>query len=179
MQKGVRINTIMQTCFFAISGVLPRDEAVAKIKDAIKKTYSKRGWLWCNTTTRAVDQTLAHLHENCGAGASDGCPHSAATRFRECPDFVRKVSAVMLANKGDLLPVSAFPVDGTWPVGTAKWEKRNIGGDPIWVPDLCTQCNQCAFVCPHAAIRAKSVRSGALSRVPRQASSQSRTRQGL
>ena len=153
---GVRINTIMQTCFFAISGVLPRDEAVAKIKDAIKKTYSKRGSAVVQHNYAAVDQTLAHLHEIAVPERATAVRTRPPIVSEECPDFVRKVSAVMLANKGDLLPVSAFPVDGTWPVGTAKWEKRNIGREiPIWVPDLCTQCNQCAFVCPHAAIRAK------------------------
>jgi pyruvate-ferredoxin/flavodoxin oxidoreductase len=153
---GVRINTIMQTCFFAISGVLPRPEAIAHIKHAIEETYGKRGPVVVEQNFAAVDHTLAHLHKVKVPGAA------SATRARPpivadaAPDFVRRVTALMMANKGDLLPVSAFPVDGTWPVATAKWEKRNLAAEiPIWDPDVCIQCNQCALVCPHAAIRAK------------------------
>jgi pyruvate-ferredoxin/flavodoxin oxidoreductase len=153
---GRRINTVMQTCFFAISGVLPREQAIARIKGAIEKTYGKRGKEVVARNFAAVDDTLAHLYRVTLP------PRATATRVRppivpgEAPDFVRRVTAVMLANKGDLLPVSAFPVDGTWPTGTAKWEKRNIALEiPIWDPGVCIQCNKCAMVCPHATIRAK------------------------
>ncbi|MGE3841950.1 MAG: pyruvate:ferredoxin (flavodoxin) oxidoreductase [Vicinamibacterales bacterium] len=153
---GSRINTIMQTCFFAISGVLPREEAIKHIKQTIEKTYGKRGPDVVRKNFEAVDQTLARLYE---------VPwHEHVTSMRRrppivadaAPDFVRRVSAVMLAGQGDLLPVSAFPVDGTWPMATAQWEKRNIALDiPVWDERLCIQCNKCALVCPHAAIRVK------------------------
>jgi pyruvate-ferredoxin/flavodoxin oxidoreductase len=153
---GVRINTIMQTCFFAISGVLPRDEAIAKIKDAIRKTYGKKGEAVVQKNFAAVDQTLANLFQ------VKVPQRITATRTRppivseKAPDFVKRVTAVMMAGKGDYLPVSAFPVDGTWPTGTTQWEKRNIALEiPVWDEALCIQCNKCALVCPHAAIRAK------------------------
>jgi pyruvate-ferredoxin/flavodoxin oxidoreductase len=153
---GRRINTIMQTCFFAISGVLPHDEAIVQIKSAIRKTYEKKGDTVVQKNFAAVDHTLSHLYEVRvpeKASANHGRPPIVPG---EAPDFVRKVTALMMANKGDLLPVSAFPVDGTWPLGTAKWEKRNIALEiPVWDPALCIQCNKCALVCPHAAIRAK------------------------
>ena len=164
---GGRINTIMQTCFFAISGVLPAEEAIKHIKKSIEKTYGKRGPEVVRRNCEVVDQSLANLHEvKVGKAAS-------ATRTRpplvseKAPDFVQKITAVMLAGKGDLLPVSAFPVDGTWPVGTAKWEKRNLALEiPVWDAKVCIQCNQCALVCPHAAIRAKVYDEGALSGPP-------------
>ncbi len=154
---GVRINTIMQTCFFAISGVLPREEAIEQIKKAIKKTYGKKGEEVVQKNFAAVDDTLAHLHEVKVPAHGDGDARRCRRSSRdEAPDFVKRVTAVMMANKGDLLPVSAFPVDGTWPTGTTQWEKRNIALDiPVWDPALCIQCNKCAMVCPHAAIRAK------------------------
>jgi len=164
---GRRINTIMQTCFFAISGVLPRDEAVQKIKDAISKTYARKGREVVVRNHAAVDHTLAHLHE---------VPVPAkvtATRSRPpvvadaAPDFVKRVSAVMMEGKGDLLPVSAFPADGTWPTGTTKWEKRSIALDiPVWDPAICIQCSKCAEMCPHAAIRAKAYPEAVLSGAP-------------
>ncbi|MGE5813987.1 MAG: pyruvate:ferredoxin (flavodoxin) oxidoreductase, partial [Acidobacteriota bacterium] len=164
---GTRINTIMQTCFFAISGVLPRDEAIAQIKKAIKKTYGKRGEAVVQANFAAVDQTLANLHEvkvPAAVSASRTMPPIVAD---EAPDFVKRVTAVMLANKGDLLPVSAFPVDGTWPLGTAKWEKRNIAAEiPVWDEAICIQCNKCAIVCPHAAIRAKVYPPDAMAGAP-------------
>jgi pyruvate-ferredoxin/flavodoxin oxidoreductase len=153
---GVRINTIMQTCFFAISGVLPREEAIARIKHAIEKTYGKRGPVVVQQNFAAVDHALEHLHEVKIPAAATGTRTRPPIVPDEAPDFVRRVTALMMANKGDLLPVSAFPVDGTWPVATAKWEKRNLALEiPIWDPAVCIQCNQCALVCPHAAIRAK------------------------
>jgi pyruvate-ferredoxin/flavodoxin oxidoreductase len=153
---GGRINTIMQTCFFAISGVLPRQEAITKIKGTIQKTYGNKGAEVVRRNFEAVDKTLENLFEV-------KIPTAAtATRMRppivavEAPDFIQRVTAMMVANKGDLLPVSAFPVDGTWPTATSKWEKRNIAIDiPVWDPKICIQCNKCAMVCPHAAIRAK------------------------
>jgi len=164
---GGRVNAIMQTCFFALSGVLPRDEAIAKIKGAIEKTYGKKGAEIVRRNFAAVDETLRHLHE---------VPIPAevtATRMRPplvsdaAPDFVKRVSAVMLAGKGDLLPVSAFPVDGTWPTGTSRWEKRSIALEiPAWDPKICIQCNKCALVCPHAAIRAKVYAPEALAGAP-------------
>ena len=164
---GGRINTIMQTCFFAISGVLPRDEAIAQIKHAIEKTYSKRGAEVVRRNFEAVDATLEHLQE------VPVPPAVTATRSRPpmvsalAPDFVQRMTAVLMAGKGDLLPVSAFPVDGTWPVGTAKWEKRNLALEiPVWDQGLCIQCYQCVLVCPHAAIRAKVYVPDALAGAP-------------
>ena len=152
---GTRINTIMQTCFFAISGVLPRDEAIARIKHTIEKTYAKRGAEVVKRNFDAVDATLAHLQQVAVPTvpiASYRIPPPAPY----VPAFVKQVTAVMLANHGDQLPVSAFPIDGTWPVGTSKWEKRNLAADiPVWDEALCIQCNKCALVCPHAAIRVK------------------------
>jgi pyruvate-ferredoxin/flavodoxin oxidoreductase len=153
---GVRINTIMQTCFFAISGVLPREDAIAKIKGAIKKTYGKKGDVVVQKNFAAVDHTLAHLFEVALPGritATRDMPPMVSDR---APDFVKRVTGVMAMGRGDLLPVSAFPVDGTWPVGTTKWEKRNIALEiPSWDAAICIQCNKCAMVCPHAAIRPK------------------------
>jgi pyruvate-ferredoxin/flavodoxin oxidoreductase len=153
---GSRINTIMQTCFFAISGVLPREEAIAKIKETIEKTYGIKGQEVVNRNYAAVDQTLANLHRIEHPGKVSASRTRPPIVAAEAPDFVQRVTSVMLANKGDLLPVSAFPVDGTWPVATAKWEKRNIALQiPVWDPSVCTQCNKCSLVCPHAAIRPK------------------------
>jgi pyruvate-ferredoxin/flavodoxin oxidoreductase len=165
---GGRINTIMQTCFFAVSGVLPREEAIARIKKAIEKSYGKKGEEVVRRNFAAVDHTLAHLFEI-------PLPDRATSSFykppeipQEAPDFVRRVTAVMMAGKGDLLPVSAFPVDGTWPLGTTRWEKRRIASEvPIWDPKICIQCNKCAFVCPHATIRAKVYQPDHLSEAPK------------
>src|SRR4030095_3328523 len=164
---GSRINTIMQTCYFAISGVLPRDEAIAKIKKAIEKTYGKMGADMVRRNFEAVDQTLAYLHEIPVPGAVSAIRNRPPLVSEKAPDFVQKVTAVMMAGKGDLLPVSAFPVDGTWPVATAKWEKRAIALEiPVWDSKVCVQCNQCALVCPHAAIRAKVYDEQALADAP-------------
>jgi pyruvate-ferredoxin/flavodoxin oxidoreductase len=164
---GTRINTIMQTCFFAISGLLPRDRAIAQIKKFIEKTYGKRGPEVVRRNCEVVDDALAHLHEVRVPGAASARNRRPPLVSLEAPDFVQKVTAVILAGKGDLLPVSAFPVDGTWPVGTAKWEKRNIAPEiPVWDAKICIQCNQCALVCPHAAIRAKVYDEHALADAP-------------
>jgi pyruvate-ferredoxin/flavodoxin oxidoreductase len=153
---GTRINTIMQTCFFAISGVLPRADAIEGIKKAIKKTYGKRGEEVVRRNFEAVDKTLEHLAEIKVTPTATSAI-ARGTFVREgMPDFVKRVSAVMMAGQGDLLPVSAFPADGTWPTATTQFEKRNIATDiPVWNPNICIQCNKCSFVCPHAAIRAK------------------------
>ncbi|HZT75903.1 MAG TPA: pyruvate:ferredoxin (flavodoxin) oxidoreductase [Vicinamibacterales bacterium] len=164
---GTRINTIMQTCFFAISGVLSRDEAIAQIKHAIEKTYKKRGAAVVQKNFDAVDATLAHLHEVTLPGRATSTRHLPPRVADEAPDFVKRVTALMLANHGDRLPVSAFPIDGTWPVGTAKWEKRNIATEiPVWDAALCIQCNKCALVCPHAAIRVKVYDEASLASAP-------------
>jgi pyruvate-ferredoxin/flavodoxin oxidoreductase len=164
---GVRINTIMQTCFFAISGVLPREEAIARIKEAIRETYGKRGPVVVEQNFRAVDEALAHLHQVEVPGQATATRRRPPVVPAEAPDFVQRVTALMLAGKGDALPVSAFPPDGTWPVGTSKWEKRAIAQEvPLWEPALCIQCNQCALACPHAAIRAKVYEPEALAGRP-------------
>ncbi len=153
---GGRINTIMQTCFFAVSGVLPRAEAIAQIKKAVEKTYGKKGEEVVRRNFAAIDHTLAHLHEVAVPASATSRTRKQAELLEGASDFVQRVTAVMMAGKGDLLPVSAFPVDGTWPTGTARWEKRKIADEvPVWDPKVCIQCNKCAFVCPHATIRAK------------------------
>jgi pyruvate-ferredoxin/flavodoxin oxidoreductase len=164
---GTRINTVMQTCFFAISGVLPRDEAIEQIKKSIEKTYGKRGPEVVRKNFAAVDQTLENLHKVTVPAAVSATRRLPPIVSDAAPDFVKRVTAVMLANKGDLLPVSAFPVDGTWPTATAQWEKRNIAQDiPVWDAAICIQCNKCAMVCPHAAIRAKVYESDLLKTAP-------------
>jgi pyruvate-ferredoxin/flavodoxin oxidoreductase len=153
---GRRINTVMQVCFFALSGVLPREEAIERIKESIRKTYEKKGPEIVRRNCEAVDQTLAHLHEVDASSRSAGGRPRPPIVPTEAPDFVRRVTALILANQGDRLPVSAFPPDGTWPLGTTKWEKRNLALEiPVWDAAICIQCNKCALVCPHAAIRAK------------------------
>ncbi len=164
---GGRINTVMQTCFFAISGVLERSAAVAAIKRAIQKTYGKRGEEVVKRNYEAVDQALAALHEIPVPAAASSSLHQSGFASEAMPDFPRRVQAVMMAGKGDLLPVSAFPVDGTWPTATTQWEKRNIALEiPLWEPALCIQCNKCCFVCPHAAIRAKVYAPAELKNAP-------------
>jgi pyruvate-ferredoxin/flavodoxin oxidoreductase len=153
---GRRTNTIMQTCFFAISGILPREEAIAKIKSSIKKTYGKKGDEIVRLNFEAVDGTLANLHEVAIPAKVTAKITRPPVVPKEAPDLVQRVTALMLEGKGDLLPVSAFPPDGTWPTATTQWEKRNIAIDiPVWDEELCIQCNKCVLVCPHAAIRAK------------------------
>ncbi len=153
---GVRINTIMQTCFFAISGVLPREEAIAAIKHAIEKTYGKRGEAVVKKNFAAVDAALAHLHEVKVPGRVTSSFDLRLPVPAEAPAFVQRTLAKIIANEGDALPVSAFPVDGTFPTGTTQWEKRNIALEiPVWDTDVCIQCGKCVLVCPHAVIRAK------------------------
>jgi pyruvate-ferredoxin/flavodoxin oxidoreductase len=164
---GVRINTIMQTCFFAVSGVLPRDEAIAHIKKTIEKTYARKGPEVVKKNFAAVDHTLSHLYPVPLDGKqADGAPRPPVVSDA-APDFVKRVTALMLAGKGDLLPVSAFPVDGTWPTATSRWEKRSIALEiPVWEPSLCIQCNKCAIICPHAAIRPKYFPADRLAKAP-------------
>ncbi|MBD3385353.1 pyruvate:ferredoxin (flavodoxin) oxidoreductase [candidate division KSB1 bacterium] len=153
---GVRINTIMQTCFFAISGVLPRDEAIRYIKDAIKKTYGKKGEQIVQKNYKAVDQALANLHEIEVPEKVTSDQSMPAIISKEAPDYVQTVVAKIMKNKGDDLPVSAFSEDGTFPTATTQWEKRNVGLEiPVWDPDVCIQCGKCSMVCPHATIRQK------------------------
>ncbi len=164
---GGRISTIMATCFFALSGVLPHDTAMAKIKETIRKLYGRKGEEVVRRNFVAVDQALSHLHEVRIPGKVTSSRALPPLVSDEAPDFVRRVTAMMLANKGGLLPVSAFPVDGTWPVGTSRWEKRAIAREiPGWDPSICIQCNKCALVCPHAAIRAKVYEPQTLSGAP-------------
>jgi pyruvate-ferredoxin/flavodoxin oxidoreductase len=153
---GGRINTIMQTCFFAISGVLPREEAIASIKYAIKKTYGKRGESVVQKNYAAVDAALDHLHEVKVPGKVTALFDIRPAVPAAAPEFVQKVTARLVAGEGDDLPVSAMPVDGTFPTATAQWEKRNIALEiPVWDEELCIQCGKCVLVCPHSVIRAK------------------------
>ncbi|MFQ5419959.1 MAG: pyruvate:ferredoxin (flavodoxin) oxidoreductase, partial [Anaerolineae bacterium] len=164
---GRRINTIMQTCFFYLSGVLPTDKAIDAIKQAIKKTYSKRGEEVVQKNYDAVDSALAHLHEV-------PVPDTATSDFERpsivsshAPEFIQSVTARMIEGIGDSLPVSALPADGTYPTGTTQWEKRNIATEiPVWDPDICIQCGKCVFVCPHAVIREKIVDPALLENAP-------------
>ena len=164
---GKRINTIMQTCFFAISGILPQAEAIAAIKHAVEKTYSKKGRRIVELNFTAIDETLAGLHQV-------QLPDHASSQLKilrkipeQAPDFVRQVTAEIIAGYGDLLPVSAMPPDGTFPTGTAAFEKRNLALEiPVWETDLCTQCGKCPMVCPHAAIRCKIYASDHLQNAP-------------
>jgi pyruvate-ferredoxin/flavodoxin oxidoreductase len=164
---GGRINTIMQTCFFAVSGVLPREEAISHIKKAIEKTYGRKGADVVKKNFEAVDHTLAHMYEVKLDGKKVTGKPRPPTVSEVAPDFVKRISAQLLAGKGDLLPVSAFPVDGTWPTATSKWEKRSIALEiPVWEPSLCIQCNKCSLICPHAAIRPKFFDPGLLAKAP-------------
>jgi pyruvate-ferredoxin/flavodoxin oxidoreductase len=164
---GSRVNTIMQTCFFAISGVLPREDAIGKIKESIKKTYGKKGEDIVRKNYEAVDQTLANLFEIAVPGQATSPHDMPPVVSPEAPDFVKNVTAKIMAGLGDDLPVSAMPVDGTWPSGTTKWEKRNISlSVPAWEPDLCIQCGNCSLVCPHACVRSKLYDPALLEKAP-------------
>ncbi|MCW5943981.1 MAG: pyruvate:ferredoxin (flavodoxin) oxidoreductase [Fimbriimonadaceae bacterium] len=164
---GVRINTIMQTAYFALSGILPKEEAIDKIRTAIEKTYGRRGPKVVAQNFAAVDQALAHLFEvhvpgvvNSHVGLRDPVPGTA-------PAFVKDVIGEMIAGRGDLLPVSALPVDGTFPTATTQYEKRGISLEiPVWEPDICSQCGKCILACPHGVIRAKIVPKEAVANAP-------------
>ena len=166
-QMGTRVNTIMQTCFFAISGVLPKDEAIAAIKGAIKKTYGAKGDKIVELNFKAVDMTLENLHEieipGTAASQSKRLPPVPA----DAPEYVQKVVAPIILGKGDDIPVSAFSADGTFPTGTTQYEKRNIALEiPVWEEDMCIECGKCVLVCPHAAIRSKAYDAGLTETAP-------------
>ncbi len=164
---GSRVNTIMQTCFFAISGILPREQAIAEIKHSIEKTYGRRGEAVVKKNFEAVDQALAHLHEIPVPAKATSKISMRPRVSPDAPDFVKKVLAPMIALEGEEVPVSSMPVDGTFPTGTTQWEKRNIALDiPVWEADLCIQCGKCVFVCPHAVIRHKVYDKAALADAP-------------
>ncbi|MGO9403136.1 MAG: pyruvate:ferredoxin (flavodoxin) oxidoreductase, partial [Terriglobales bacterium] len=164
---GSRMNTILQTCFFAISKVLPRDEAIEAIRQSIHDTYGKKGDEVVQQNLRAVDETLSHMFEV-------GVPEKVTSKIElppafspQAPQFEREVLGVIYAGHGDEIPVSAFPVDGTFPTGTAKWEKRNIALEiPEWDTKICIQCGKCAMVCPHAVLRIKVYDSKQLAGAP-------------
>lgn len=162
-----RINTVMQVCFFALAKVLPRDKAIEKIKDAIRKTYGRRGEYVVEKNLAAVDAALNHLHRveiPSEAGADREAPSPAVAR---APQFVRDVLGEILAGRGEELPVSALPADGCFPTGTSRWEKRAIAAEiPDWDPDVCIQCGKCVAICPHAVIRAKLVQPPCVSNAP-------------
>jgi pyruvate-ferredoxin/flavodoxin oxidoreductase len=153
---GSRINSILQTCFFAISNVMTKGLAISYIKSAIQKTYGRKGEEVVQKNFRAVDQTLENLHRVDYSGFVLGNTEIEPSISGNAPDFIQEVLGRIIGGEGDELPVSAFPVDGTYPSGTTKWEKRNIAEQvPVWDPQLCSQCGKCYFVCPHAAIRVK------------------------
>lgn len=164
---GVRINSIMQTCFFAISKILPKEEAIEMIKKAIKKTYGAKGDKIVQMNFNAVDRTLENLFEIEVPATVTSTFELPPTVSDKAPEFVHKVTAPIIAGDGDFLPVSKMPIDGTYPTGTAAWEKRNIALDvPVWDASVCIQCNKCVIVCPHASIRAKIYDDAALKGAP-------------
>ncbi|MBI4171787.1 MAG: pyruvate:ferredoxin (flavodoxin) oxidoreductase [Actinobacteria bacterium] len=164
---GKRVNTVLQTCFFALSGVLPQDEAIDAIKGAIASSYGKRGPVVLERNYAAVDRALEGLHEVAVPDAVTSELRRRPAVPADAPDFVRRVTATMLDGRGDLLPVSALPVDGTFPLGTAHYEKRSLADEiPIWDESICIDCAKCALVCPHAAIRMKVFEPEALAGAP-------------
>jgi pyruvate-ferredoxin/flavodoxin oxidoreductase len=185
---GGRINTVMQTCFFAISGVLPAQQAIEAIKNSIRKTYGKKGDEVVEMNLRAVDHTLAHLYEvkapnaltlehphppplpSQGRGDPDAVvpvPSGGNGELKRAPDFVRNVLGEIIAGRGDRVPVSALPNDGTYPTGTTQFEKRNLASEvPVWDPAVCIQCGRCVLVCPHAVIRSKAYEATVLPHAP-------------
>ncbi len=167
---GQRINTIMQACFFAISNILPKDEAIAQIKNAIKKTYSKKGDAIVQKNFAAVDASLAHLHKVAYPTEVTSTFHRHLPVPADAPEFVQKVTGEIIADRGNELPVSAFNdvVDGTWPTGTTQYEKRCIATEiPVWDPETCIQCGKCSIVCPHGVIRMKVASEDELKNAPK------------
>jgi len=164
---GRRINTVMQTCFFALSGVMPKDEAIKKIKQYAEKTYARKGPEVVQKNFEAIDQSLAHLEKVILPTTVTALADTGPGKFAKASRFVQEVTAEMTAGRGDWIPVSFLPVDGTYPTGTTQWEKRNIAQDiPIWESDVCIQCGNCSAVCPHAAIRAKFYAKDLLAQAP-------------
>ena len=164
---GNRINTVMQPCFFYLSGVVPQDEAIPKIKKSIEYAYGKRGRTVVERNFRAVDAAVAAMTRLEIPEHASSQMHRMPPMPDAAPDFVKQVTAVMLRGEGDLLPVSAMPVDGTWPTGTAKWEKRSIAAEiPVWDPSICIDCGKCAITCPHSAIRIKIFPESELENAP-------------
>lgn len=166
---GQRINTIMQACFFAISNILPREQAIAEIKNAIKKTYSKKGDAIVQKNFAAVDASLAHMHEVVIPAEPTSALHTALPVPADAPEFIQKVTGEIIAGRGEQLPVSAFAdvVDGTWPTGTTQYEKRCIATEiPVWDPETCIQCGKCSIVCPHGVIRMKVASDEELANAP-------------
>jgi pyruvate-ferredoxin/flavodoxin oxidoreductase len=164
---GGRINTIMQTCFFYLSGIIPPDDAIAAIKAAIKKTYGKAGEAVVEKNYKAVDQAIANLHEIPVPGVVTATRHKPPLVPKQAPDFLKNVTAPIMAGLGDGLPVSAIPDDGTWPTFTTRWERRNIALEiPVWDPSLCIQCGKCSLHCPHATIRTKIYEPALLAGAP-------------
>lgn len=166
---GQRINTIMQACFFAISNILPREQAIAEIKNAIKKTYSKKGDAIVQKNFAAVDASLAHMHEVVIPAEPTSALHTALPVPGDAPEFIQKVTGEIIAGRGEQLPVSAFAdvVDGTWPTGTTQYEKRCIATEiPVWDPETCIQCGKCSIVCPHGVIRMKVASDEELANAP-------------
>jgi len=162
-----RINTIMQTCYFALSGVLPREDAIKQIKKAIEKSYAKKGQKVIDLNFKAVDATLANLYEVEYPKTVSAAIHELLIVPKKAPLFVQEVTAVMMAGHGDELSVSQLPVDGTYPSGTTQWEKRNVSDlVAVWEPDSCIQCGNCAYVCPHGVIRAKFFHENYLEKAP-------------
>ncbi len=164
---GTRINTVMQTCFFALSGVIPKDEATAQIKAFIQKAYGGRGEIVVQKNYAAVDQALVHMEQVTLPGTATSTFERQPMVPADAPDFVQNFTARLIAGHGDFVPVSALAPDGTFPTDTAQWEKRAIAAEiPVWDPDVCIQCAKCAMVCPHAAIRIKVYDSTALEGAP-------------
>jgi pyruvate-ferredoxin/flavodoxin oxidoreductase len=165
---GERINTIMQTCFFEVAKVMPVDEAITKIKEAIQKTYGKKGEEIVKQNCAAVDQAIANLHKVTVPNAVDKSAQELPPVVSDAaPEFVRKVVGKIMVDEGDELPVSALPIDGTFPSGTTKWEKRNVSLDvAAWDPTTCIQCGRCSIVCPHGVIRAKKYDEALLKDAP-------------
>ncbi|MGK7917135.1 MAG: pyruvate:ferredoxin (flavodoxin) oxidoreductase, partial [Prochloraceae cyanobacterium] len=165
---GGRINTVMQTCFFALSGILPQEEAIAQIKQSIRKTYGKKGEEIVGRNIKAVDATLEHLYQVAVPDRVDDRAQELQPPIPDtAPEFVREVLGAQIARQGDQIPVSALPADGTYPSGTTKWEKRNITQSiPVWDPDVCVQCGKCVMVCPHSVIRSKVYEPQQLEKAP-------------
>ncbi|MFP5577298.1 MAG: pyruvate:ferredoxin (flavodoxin) oxidoreductase [Acidimicrobiia bacterium] len=164
---GNRINTIMQPCFFQLAGVLPADEAIARIEGTVEKAYGKRGRAVVDRNFAAIAAALDHLHKVPVPTAVTSTRTLGHTVPADAPDFVQQVTAVLMRGDGDLLPVSALPVDGVFPTATAQYEKRSIAKQiPIWDPDVCIDCGKCAIVCPHAAIRMNVFDAAAVADAP-------------